>query len=104
MTPDPQVTTRFAGTKGIKRVLMPNMNVAPAKRPALLQFSTFSKSDIACTSIVGLALLTQAILPNKRNKLNEVQLQILNFILKKVDDMPNDDITAETNTQIQRKI
>jgi hypothetical protein len=43
-TPDPHVTNRLAGTKGIKRVPIPNMSVALANRPALFQFSTFSTS------------------------------------------------------------
>ena len=50
ITPDPHVTNRFAGTKGMNRVPMPNMIVAPANRPALFQCSTFSTSVNALVS------------------------------------------------------
>ncbi len=59
--------------------------------------------DIGCTSIVGLSLLVQGNTPVEGPRSNEVQ-KIVSFLLQRIDQMPQDDITAQTSTQLQRKI
>ena len=60
-------------------------------------------SDIGCTAMAGLAFLSQGSTPTRGSRTKEAN-RILNFILKAVDEMPPDDITCLTGTQIQNKI
>ena len=60
-------------------------------------------SDIGCTAMVGLVLLSQGNTPTQGPHSREVK-QILTYILKAVSAMPSDDITPELNTQLQNKI
>ena len=59
--------------------------------------------DIGCTAMVGLALLSQGNTPVEGPKSHEVR-QIVSFMLRAVEVMPQDDITSAQQTQIQRKI
>lgn len=59
--------------------------------------------DIGCTSMVGLALLADGSTPTKgpnRRKLQEIE----KYLIKKVEVMPQGNITSKTNTQLQGKI
>ena len=60
-------------------------------------------TDIACTAMVGLALLSQGNTPLHGVHSREVR-RILLYILEQVDHMPLDDITPRTDTQVQVKI
>jgi len=60
-------------------------------------------SDIGCTAMVGLALLSQGNTPVQGPHSREVK-QILGFILNAVNRMPSEDITPDTNTNLQAKI
>jgi len=60
-------------------------------------------SDIGCTAMVGLVLLSQGNTPVQGPHSREVK-QILAYILKAVQHMPSEDITPEMNTQLQNKI
>ena len=60
-------------------------------------------SDIGCTSIVGLALLSQGNTPVEGPHSRQLR-QILAFILRAVEQMPSDDITSAQSTQLQNKI
>jgi hypothetical protein len=59
--------------------------------------------DIGCTSMVGLALMAQGNTPIEGARSREIR-KIVNFLLSRVETMPNDDITAEQGTQLQNKI
>lgn len=59
--------------------------------------------DIGCTAIVGLSLLSQGSTPVEGPRSREVR-QIVSFLLQAIDQMPSDDITAATHTQLQNKI
>lgn len=59
--------------------------------------------DIGCTAIVGLALLSQGSSPIGGEHAQEVD-RILGFILRAVAQMPNNNITSETGTLLQRKV
>ena len=63
-----------------------------------------AKSDIACSAMVGLALMSQGYFPSQLKDEGKIQQKILDYILKRVATMPQNDITPETGTQIQRKI
>ena len=58
------------------------------------------RSDIACTAVVGLSLLTQGSTSNEGPYRNEVR-KLLNYIIRAVDQMPHGDITSVRNTQLQ---
>ncbi len=60
-------------------------------------------SDIGCSCMVGLALMAQGNTPIEGPRSREVQ-KILSFILRTTENMPADDITAQTGTQLQNKI
>ncbi len=60
-------------------------------------------SDIGCTAITGLALLSQGSTPMRGPHAKSAR-QVLSFILRAVDTMPLDDITQLTQTQLQNKI
>ncbi len=60
-------------------------------------------TDIGCTAMVGLALLSQGNTPVQGPHSREVK-QILAFILNAVQRMPAEDITPDTNTNLQAKI
>jgi hypothetical protein len=59
--------------------------------------------DIGCTAMVGLALMAQGNTPIEGPRSREIR-KIVNFLLTKVENMPNDDITQEQGTQLQNKI
>jgi hypothetical protein len=59
--------------------------------------------DIGCTSMVGLALLAQGNTPVEGPRSREVQ-RILSYLLRKVENMPEDDVTSQQGTQLQNKI
>lgn len=60
-------------------------------------------SDIGCTAMVGLALLAQGNTQVEGPKSREVR-KIVGYLLRCVDNMPSDDITSATQTQLQNKI
>jgi hypothetical protein len=60
-------------------------------------------TDIGCTAMVGLALMAQGNTPVEGPKSREVQ-RILSYILRMTENMPTDDITSQTGTQLQNKI
>ena len=60
-------------------------------------------SDIGCSAIVGLALLAQGNTQVEGPRSREVR-KIVNYLLRCVDNMPSDDITSATSTQLQNKI
>jgi hypothetical protein len=60
-------------------------------------------TDIGCTAMVGLALMAQGNTPIEGPRSREVQ-RILSFILRATENMPQDDITSLTGTQLQNKI
>ncbi len=59
--------------------------------------------DIGCTAMVGLALMAQGNTPIEGPRSREIR-KIVNFLLTKVENMPNDDVTQEQGTQLQNKI
>jgi len=59
--------------------------------------------DIGCTSMVGLALLSQGNTPMEGKYFREVK-RIRGFLLRAIDNMPSDDITSSLRTQLQNKI
>ncbi|MCA9266968.1 MAG: hypothetical protein KDA41_00780 [Planctomycetales bacterium] len=61
------------------------------------------ETDIGCTAMVGLALLAQGNTEVEGPRSREVR-KIVNFLLRCVDAMPNDDITTAMQTQLQNKI
>jgi hypothetical protein len=60
-------------------------------------------TDIGCSAMVGLSLMTQGhtIVEGEYNKRVE---RILSYLLRCVATMPSDDITSQTQTQLQYKI
>ena len=60
-------------------------------------------SDIGCSCMVGLALMARGSTPIDGEYRRELR-KIRAFILQQVERMPQDDITSQTNTQLQRKI
>ena len=60
------------------------------------------RSDIGCTAMVGMAMLSRGYLLHGIQKLKV--RQIVEFLLKKIKTMPAGNITSETNTQLQTKI
>jgi hypothetical protein len=60
-------------------------------------------TDIGCTAMVGLALMSQGNTPVEGPRSREVQ-QILSFLLRAAENMPSDDITSVVGTQLQNKI
>ena len=61
------------------------------------------QSDIGCTSMCGLALLSQGNTPIEGRQSKELK-KMRDFILQQTKSMPSDDITSATGTQLQRKI
>jgi hypothetical protein len=59
--------------------------------------------DIGCTAMVGLAMMAQGNTPIEGPRSREIR-KIVNYLLSRVDNMPNDDITSEQGTQLQNKI
>lgn len=59
--------------------------------------------DIGCTSMCGLALLSQGTTPIEGRHSKELKA-MREYVLKRTKTMPSDDITTETGTQLQRKI
>ena len=59
--------------------------------------------DIGCTSMCGLALLSQGTTPIEGRHCKELKA-MRDYVLKRTKTMPSDDITTETGTQLQRKI
>ena len=60
-------------------------------------------SDIGCTSMVGLAWLSQGNTPVEGQYARQV-LHIASYLLQCVEVMPSDDITTAVGTQLQGKI
>lgn len=60
-------------------------------------------SDIACSALIGLVLLSAGNTPEKGIHA-ETLSNILHFVLRKVRTRPRVDITGETTTQVQYKI
>lgn len=60
-------------------------------------------SDIGCSAMVGLALLSQGNTPVEGPRSRELR-QIVSFMLRTVESMPENDITAQDRTQLQNKI
>lgn len=60
-------------------------------------------ADIGCTSMVGLALLAQGSTPMEGPRSRELR-GMRSFLLRQADNMPPDDITSATGTQLQNKI
>lgn len=60
-------------------------------------------ADIGCTSMVGLALLAQGSTPMEGPRSREL-CDLRGFILRQAENMPSDDITSATGTQLQNKI
>ncbi|MCG8587395.1 MAG: terpene cyclase/mutase family protein [Pirellulales bacterium] len=67
------------------------------------QDANSGQSDIGITAMVGLSMLAQGNTPIDGPKSRELR-KITEFLLKAVDRMPANDITEQTNTQLQRKI
>lgn len=59
--------------------------------------------DIGCTSMVGLAFLAQGNTAVEGLRSREIR-RIANYLLQRVESMPQDDITSEMGTQLQNKI
>jgi hypothetical protein len=60
-------------------------------------------SDIGCSAMVGLSLLAQGNTPVEGPRSRELR-QIVSFMLRTVESMPENDITAQDRTQLQNKI
>jgi len=60
-------------------------------------------TDIGCSAMAGLALMAQGNTPVEGPRSREVQ-RIVSFILRATENMPQDDITSMTGTQLQNKI
>jgi hypothetical protein len=60
-------------------------------------------SDIGCTAMVGLSLMSLGNTPIEGEHSRTLR-RIVAFMLRKVETMPNDDITSATSTQLQNKI
>lgn len=59
--------------------------------------------DIGCTSMVGLSLMSQGNTQVEGQYSNRMR-RLRDYILKQVENMPSDDITSATHTQLQNKI
>lgn len=59
--------------------------------------------DIGCTATVGLSFLAQGNTPVEGTRSRQVR-QIVSYLLRCVENMPSDDITSATQTQLQNKI
>jgi len=59
--------------------------------------------DIGCTSMVGLSMMAQGNTPIEGHRSQQIR-RIVNYLLSRVESMPNDDITSEQGTQLQNKI
>ena len=59
--------------------------------------------DIGCSAMVGLALLADGSTPVRGPNLRRLQ-EITNYLIKSVGVMPESNITAKANTQLQSKI
>lgn len=59
--------------------------------------------DIGCSSMVGLALMAMGNNPLEGPRSNDLR-RIQSFILQQTENMPTDDITTATGTQLQNKI
>lgn len=59
--------------------------------------------DIGCTSMVGLALMSQGNTPVEGPRSYQVR-KLVSSLLRAVDVMPSDDITSSMRTQLQNKI
>lgn len=59
--------------------------------------------DIGCSCMVGLAFMAQGNTPVEGPRSREVQ-RILSYVLRATENMPEDDITPQTGTQLQNKI
>jgi len=59
--------------------------------------------DIGCTSMVGLALMSQGNTPVEGPYSRDVR-DVRSYLLRCVETMPSDDITSHTGTQLQNKI
>ena len=60
-------------------------------------------SDIGCTALTGLSLMSQGNTPVEGPRSRETR-KIESYLLRAVERMPSDDITASTQTQLQNKI
>jgi len=60
-------------------------------------------ADIGCTATVGLAMMADGSTPLQGPRKHHVR-EIVNFLLKKVEVMPKQNITSKTGTQLQNKI
>jgi hypothetical protein len=59
--------------------------------------------DIGCTAMVGLTLLSLGNTPVEGSRSREIR-SIVSYMLRQVENMPSDDITSQTGTQLQNKI
>ncbi len=59
--------------------------------------------DIGCTAMVGLALMSQGNTPVEGEHSGRIR-SIVQFMLRQVENMPKDDITSATQTQLQNKL
>jgi hypothetical protein len=59
--------------------------------------------DIGCTAMVGLSMMAQGNTPIEGHRSQQIR-KIVNYLLSRVENMPNDDITSEMGTQLQNKI
>lgn len=60
-------------------------------------------ADIGCTSMCGLALLSDGTTPIEGRHCKELR-KMRDYVIGRTRTMPSDDITTETGTQLQRKI
>ena len=60
-------------------------------------------ADIGCTSTVGLALMAQGNTPVEGPRSPELR-KIRSYLLRVTENMPSNDITSATGTQLQNKI
>jgi len=61
------------------------------------------QADIGCTAMVGLSMMAQGNTPIEGHRSAQIR-KIVNYLLSRVENMPNDDITSEQGTQLQNKI
>ena len=60
-------------------------------------------NDIGCTAMVGLSLMSQGNTPIEGPYSDRIR-RIVQFMLRQVESMPQDDITSQVQTQLQNKI
>jgi len=60
-------------------------------------------SDIGCTAMVGMSLMSQGNTPIEGPYNSEIR-KIIGYMLKIVENMPSDNITSANGTQLQNKI